>query len=84
MAPPSQPKFSFRKNSPFNAETLAFIILKYRELKNVELVRRAFGTKFYPQHPRVLLYRGQFKRVIDNFLKSASVRPTVPFGHPPT
>ena len=82
MALPRQPKFSFRKDSPFNAEQSAFIILKFGELKNVALVRRAFGTKFYPQHPRMLPHRGQFKRVIDNFLESASVRPTVPVGRP--
>ena len=81
MAPPRQPKFSFRTDSPFDAQQSAFIILKYGELKNVALVRRAFGTKFYPRHPRMLPHRGQFKRVIDQFLESGSVRPTVPVGH---
>ena len=81
MAPPRQPKFSFRTDSPFDAQQSAFIILKYGELKNVALlVRRAFGTKFYPRHPRMLPHRGQFKRVIDQFLESGSVRPTVPVG----
>ena len=84
MAPPRQPKFSFRKDSPFDAEQSTFIILKYGELKNVALVRRAFGTKFYPRHPRMLPHRWQFKRVIDQFLNSASVRPRVSAGLPST
>ena len=32
----------------------------------------------------MLPHRRQFKRVIYNFLESASVRPTVPVGRPPT
>ena len=84
MAPPRGAQFSFRKDSPFDTEQSKFIIYKYGELKEISAVRMAFGTKFYRHQPRKVPHRMQFKRVIDRFEKSASVRPTVPAGLPPT
>ena len=38
-------------------------------------LRRAFGTKFHPKNPRKVSQQVQFQRVIDNFIKTASLRP---------
>ena len=84
MAPPPCQKFSFRSDSPFSADQSIFIILKYGELKSTAAVRRAFGTKFHPKNPRKVPQQVQLQRVIDNFIKTASVRPQVPAGPPPT
>ena len=78
MAPPPRQKFSFRSDSPFSAEQSTFIILKYRELKSTAAVRGAFGTKFHPQNPRKVPQQDQFQRVIDNFIKTASLCPQAP------
>ena len=75
MVPPPRQKFSFRSDSPFSAEWSTFIILKYGELKSTAAVRRAFGIKFRPQNPRKVPQQVQFQRVIDNFIKTAPVRP---------
>ena len=83
MAPASS-KFAFRKNSTFTVEQTTFIILKFGELKNITLVRRAFGTKFFPKKPYLLAKRFQFQRVIDRFLKTASASPNVHPGSNPT
>lgn len=81
MAPPCQQKLCFRKDSTFSEEESKFIILKYGEVKCSAAVRRAFGTKFFPKkNPQQV----QFRRVIDRFLESASVRPMVPTGFAPT
>ena len=47
-------------------------------------LRRAFGTKFHPKNPRKVPQQVQFQRVIDNFIKTANVRPQVPAGALPT
>ena len=75
MAPPRRQMFSFRSDSTFSAEESNFIIFKYGELKSTAAVRRAFGTKFHQKNPRKVPNWVQFQRVIDNFIKIASVRP---------
>ena len=83
MAPPHQRKFSFRKDSTFSTEESTFIILKYGEVKNYTDVRRAFRNKFLPRNPGKAPHLQAFKRVIDHFLQTASVRPQVPVGKSP-
>ena len=51
---------------------------------NTAAVQQAFGTKFHPKNPRKVPNWMQFQRVIDNFIKTASVRPLVPAGLPTT
>ena len=80
MAPPRQEKFCFRKDSTFSTEESTFIILKYGEVKNYTDVRRFFRNKFFPQNPGKVPQLNAFKRVIDSFLETASVRPKVPAG----
>ena len=78
MAPPPRQKFSFWSDSPFSAEQSTFIIFKYRELKSTAGVRRVFGTKFHPKNQRKVSQQVQFQRVIDNFIKTASLCPQAP------
>ena len=84
LTPGSTQKFDFRTDSPFSVEESKFIILKYGEVKCTAAVRRAFGTKFFPKNPRKVPKQMIFQRVIDRFLQSASVRPAIPAGAPPT
>ena len=77
-------KFSLRKNSPFTEEQHTFIILKYGELGNVTLVRRAFGSRFFPKNPREVPDRKQIQRVVTRFLTSGSVNPAKSVGKPST
>ena len=83
MAPPAKQKFAFRGDSTFTVEQSKFIILKWGELKCLASVRRAFASKFHAKSPRKVPHKMAFKRVIDRFEASASVRPMVPAGLPP-
>ena len=80
----NHPKFGFRQDSPFTTEQSTFIILKYGEVKNTTLVRRFFRMKFFPKNPKQVPQNVKFQRVIDRFLRTASVRQSTPAGLPPT
>ena len=80
MSDPANRKFQFRKNSTFSVEESTFIIFQYGKLKHTAAVRRAFATKFYPKHPRKVPSQNVFQRVIQRFLASASVRPSISAG----
>ena len=73
-----------RKNSPFTEEQQTFIILKYGEVGSISQVKRAFGTRFHPKHPRNAPSFCQIQRVVDRFLTTGSVNPSSPPGLPPT
>ena len=76
-------KVPFRKNSSFTNTQHTFIILKYGELKNTTLVRRAFRAKFFPNYPTKVPQLVVFQRVIDRFLKNDSEKETTPRGQAP-
>ena len=47
MAKTRSPKRASLKTSPFTAEQVTWVILKYGELRQVRAVQRAFATNFY-------------------------------------
>ena len=60
-------------------------VFKYREAGELKYtVRRTFGTKFYPKYDKKVLSQEAFQQVIDRFLDTVSVRPTIPAGYTPT
>ena len=66
-------KHSLRKDSPFSKEQATFIILKYEEVRNTTLVRRAFKKQFHQKNPRGVPKNTVFQRLIDMFLNQGSV-----------
>ena len=61
-------------------EQKKMIILKYGEVRNLTEVRRYFGTKHYPKHPRKVPQLVVFKMVIDRFCETGSCRKERPPG----
>ena len=76
-------KHSLRKDSPFAKEQATFIILKYGEVRNTTVVRRAFKKHFHPKNPRAVPQNTVFQRLIDRFLNQGSVIQKTPEGLPP-
>ena len=70
MAKVKSPKRASLKTSPFTAEQVTWVILKYGELKQVRAVQRAFATHFYRKKYREVPNYMAFKRLINWFEQS--------------
>ena len=57
-----------------NEKQKKMIISKYDEVRNLTEVRRYFGTKYYPKHPRKVPQLVVFKLVINRFCKTGFCR----------
>ena len=73
-----RPSFSFRSGSPFLTEESIFIILKFGELKNMTLVKKAFRKEFCLKNPRQVPHLTQLQRMYDRFLTVAASQPSTP------
>ena len=80
MPPFISPKRSFNKLCAFSRDQINWIILKFGELKNIDKVKKAFGTKFYKKNPRRIPNYNAFKRIIERFRDTGHTRPRTPPG----
>ena len=72
LPPPTR---HFNKCSPFNQEQLTFINFKYRELKSIESVKRAFRIKLFHKQPMCVPNILALRTIIERFKHHAAVRP---------
>ena len=80
MPPFISPKRSFSKLCPFSRDQINWIILKFGDLKNIDKVKKAFGTKFYKKNPRNVPNYNAFKRIIERFRDTGHTKPKTPPG----
>ena len=67
-------------SSSLSQEQKTFIILKYGETKDFGTIRRAFATKFYPKHPRLVPSLQVFRRLVVRFCATGSLQKKKPTG----
>ena len=80
---PSSPYRRLKSNSPFTKEQASWIVLKYGELKSLTRVRRAFRLNFFRDKSRKVPDILAFKRLVQRFKESGSVRPVQTPGRAP-
>ena len=80
MPPFISPKRSFNKLCAFSRDQINWIIPKFGELKNIDKVKKAFGTKFCKNNPRRVPNYMAFKRIIERFRDTGHTRPRTPPG----
>ena len=75
-----RPNRRFRKNSPFNGEQAAFILIKFEQSKSIKEVQRAFRKGFYTKNLREVPNILAFTRIMQRFKEESALRPQVPAG----